>query len=172
MASPADIPPRRSNGQSPIRHVEPPLELDPEAIEPVAHQVVEHGHEVPAPTISQPHGVIRISNVHRDVEEVVLELMDKVEKLDAEIGRLKRRMTEHSHGANKSRAKDDVNERIIALLQQVSPLKLPTVGVAVNLGLDTTLVGNRLRNLEGKDGVRGEKQSETSKVWWYDPEAS
>lgn len=164
VASPADVPPRRATVGSDalVRHAEPVLELDADAIEEVATPVVESNRPTASPST-------HVYGTSVDVEEAVLELMEKVETLEGEVRRLKRRVAEHSHG-DARRAKDDVNERILAMLQQVAPLKLTTSTIADNLDLETTLIGNRLRNMVGKNGVKSNKRvgTNTGISWWVE----
>jgi hypothetical protein len=164
VASPADVPPRRVTvgADALVRHAEPVLELDADAIEEVATPVVEHDRSTTPPST-------HIYGTSVDIEEAVIELMEKVETLEDEVRRLKRRLADHNHG-DARRAKDDVNERILAVLRRVAPLKLTTSTIGENLDLDTTLVGNRLRNMVGKDGVQSSKRAGTNTgiSWWVE----
>jgi hypothetical protein len=107
----------------------------------------------------------RRDNQIADLVTRVKSLEDSRDDLLAQLRELR-----EEHGERQPR--DDVNDRIVAFLRQVAPLKMNSVTIAENIGVDSTKVGNRLRGMAGKRGVQSMKREgkQSSTVWWVEKE--
>lgn len=171
MATPFDVDPARRRAtvgpDAPIKHAEPDLELDADAIEEVATAVVENtSGKWFAPSSSPQRDftpIARIDGVHRDVETFVLELAERLEVLESEVAKLRERVRTHKHSSLEEKQNDGINDQIIEMLTAISPVKLTSGSVAANLGIATTVASNRMRHMVSTGKIKSITNSSSSR---------
>jgi hypothetical protein len=155
MATPFDVDPARRRAtvgpDAPIKHAEPDLELDADAIEEVATAVVEiTSGKWSTPSSSSESDstpVARIAGAYRDLETFVFELAERLEVLESEVAELRERVRTHRHSSSEEKQSDGINDQIIEMLTAISPVKLTSGSVAANLGITTSVASNRMRHM-------------------------